>query len=135
MNKQPEDFYEPIGQALADTVGKPFIAAWIRVEIRDSTSAVSVFYRASDGEYYYADRSEELDEFIYRHWEMAADQGENWDEMTFRLESSGEFHVGFEYDIPMEMFLDEEKRDEWLQKNLGEVKVNYPPGVDRHNSP
>ncbi|WP_367871879.1 immunity protein YezG family protein [Luteolibacter sp. Populi] len=126
MNKEMMDIYQKIGDFLDGNVTEEWEIAWVRSEIDDGVSSSEVYYKAADGVFHYEPPSDDLDDAVIELWELSAESGSKWFEMTYKLSSMGEMDVSFRYEEMANAELGETggRAKEWIYENLGDVKVS-----------
>ncbi|WP_367871874.1 immunity protein YezG family protein [Luteolibacter sp. Populi] len=123
MKSEILDIYQRIGECLEENLEEGWEIAWVRSEIDDDVSSSEVYYKDADGVFHYDAPSDDLADAAIELWELSAESGSKWFEMTYKLSSKGEMDVSFRYEEVANAELGGRSK-EWISENLGNVKVS-----------
>lgn len=121
MNEQIEAYYPIIGQAFYDVL-PDFLEAWLTIEITDDFWGAEAFYTDGTATVKYLSDGLEKAEQLFRDMRKAFKETGNdpFTQATFFLDENGKFSIDFGYDDVSNFELNDERRDAWIKKYLGE---------------
>ncbi|MFS8152622.1 immunity protein YezG family protein [Vreelandella titanicae] len=128
MNNEIERHYPKVAEKIYDVVPENFQAAYFHMEVTDDVWGGELFYSTANKEYKYKNENlESVIEEVKTIRELHKSSGEEpFTIVTFILMNTGKFSLEFGYDDISDFGRASERRDEWINKQLGEeAKIDW----------